>query len=257
MHVENIVDQLPRHPGKSYGKRNLNKIRGIVVHKSGAHGPPGIDGPIGCARYCIEHREWPGIPYTFWIPEAVDDGGPGAYQTNSLETVSYHTRGRNRDYIAIALQGTWDSDGDMIVESGPGDAQMAALSELVDLLAELMAIDLREKYSDGCWALTGHWEHGKPVCPGDAVRQWIQRRRGEEITIPGRRTTSTWSVRRLQAGLLALGFDPGPIDGIRGYRTRAALERFQAAAGIVVDGVLGPQTTTALAAMADRRDVNV
>ena len=50
------------------------------------------------------------------------------------------------------------------------------------------------------------------------------------------------AVKTLQAALLAHGFDPGPQDGIFGPRTLAAVRGFQAAQGIVVDGVVGPVT---------------
>jgi hypothetical protein len=43
-------------------------------------------------------------------------------------------------------------------------------------------------------------------------------------------------VRRGQRLLAELGFDPGPIDGIMGPRTRAAIEAFQAAQSIEVTG---------------------
>lgn len=49
-------------------------------------------------------------------------------------------------------------------------------------------------------------------------------------------------VRELQRLLLAQGFDCGPVDGYFGPVTEAAVRRFQAARGLVVDGRVGPQT---------------
>lgn len=54
------------------------------------------------------------------------------------------------------------------------------------------------------------------------------------------------TVREQQAALRAAGFDPGPIDGIIGPRTRAAIRAYQQANGLTVDGIVGPQTTAAL-----------
>ena len=56
------------------------------------------------------------------------------------------------------------------------------------------------------------------------------------------------TVRGVQARLRELGFDPGPIDGVQGTRTIAAVKNFQAARGLVVDGIVGPATKAALSA---------
>lgn len=54
------------------------------------------------------------------------------------------------------------------------------------------------------------------------------------------------TVRRIQETLMALGFNPGPIDGIYGNKTAAAVAAFQTARGLVIDGEVGPQTAAAL-----------
>src|SRR5689334_16805474 len=53
-------------------------------------------------------------------------------------------------------------------------------------------------------------------------------------------------VRRLQEMLQRAGFDPGGVDGSFGRNTEAAVERFQAARGLQVDGVVGDRTLAAL-----------
>lgn len=53
-------------------------------------------------------------------------------------------------------------------------------------------------------------------------------------------------VVEIQNALLAAGIDPGPVDGIFGNATATAVAAFQAQAGIVVDGVVGPETRKAL-----------
>ena len=53
-------------------------------------------------------------------------------------------------------------------------------------------------------------------------------------------------VAVLQAVLKARGYDSGAIDGALGDRTVAALQAFQTAAGLYVDGICGPLTWAAL-----------
>jgi peptidoglycan hydrolase-like protein with peptidoglycan-binding domain len=53
-------------------------------------------------------------------------------------------------------------------------------------------------------------------------------------------------VEYLQGQLLAAGFDPGPIDGIFGPKTKAAVMAFQRAKGLEVNGVANPRTWAAL-----------
>ena len=43
-------------------------------------------------------------------------------------------------------------------------------------------------------------------------------------------------VRHVQELLSSLGYNPGPVDGISGQSTRAAVERFQSDLGLTVDG---------------------
>jgi peptidoglycan hydrolase-like protein with peptidoglycan-binding domain len=54
------------------------------------------------------------------------------------------------------------------------------------------------------------------------------------------------SVREAQPALKHKGYDAGPIDGINGPRTRAAVRHYQEKENINVDGQLGPTTLDSL-----------
>jgi len=54
------------------------------------------------------------------------------------------------------------------------------------------------------------------------------------------------TVLALQRRLSSLGFNPGPLDGIWGRQTLAAVKAFQKANGLTIDGIVGPKTTAAL-----------
>lgn len=54
------------------------------------------------------------------------------------------------------------------------------------------------------------------------------------------------SVRELQQVLNCLGFDCGAADGVFGAKTKTAVERFQKAHKLTVDGIVGARTWAAL-----------
>ena len=57
------------------------------------------------------------------------------------------------------------------------------------------------------------------------------------------------TIREIQTALAKAGYLPGPIDGVWGRQTAAALRAFQKDKGLAVDGIAGPQTAAALAAL--------
>lgn len=53
------------------------------------------------------------------------------------------------------------------------------------------------------------------------------------------------AVREIQQFLADAGFDPGPIDGIYGSRTTAAVRQWQSSVGLTADGLFGPASRAA------------
>jgi peptidoglycan hydrolase-like protein with peptidoglycan-binding domain len=64
-------------------------------------------------------------------------------------------------------------------------------------------------------------------------------------------------VRVVQRRLVRLGFAPGPIDGRYGPLTAQAVERFQSARGLTVNGIVGAGTLRALLTIQRRSPVTV
>ncbi|MCM8794710.1 MAG: peptidoglycan-binding protein [Candidatus Omnitrophica bacterium] len=58
--------------------------------------------------------------------------------------------------------------------------------------------------------------------------------------------SSPEGIRRVQQALKTAGYDPGPIDGQMGARTKTAIRDFQVAQGLEADGKVGPKTWSKL-----------
>lgn len=141
--INNITAQLPKAPGKSYGKRALSQIQQFVLH----HSATTSGDPWAYARYHVEERGWPGIGYHFVIQP---DGT--VYQTNELTTLSYHTEGQNTRSVGICLTGSYDN-------SQPPPAQYSALISLLRHLGDLL----------GQKPIYGHHSFSPKSCPGNAI----------------------------------------------------------------------------------------
>jgi|TARA_R110000824_G_C15231140_1_gene678593 N-acetylmuramoyl-L-alanine amidase len=100
--IKNIVDDLEKHPTKVYSKRNLNQIDKMILHHFASNGTP-----YAVAKYHIrpDKNNWPGIGYHYVISK---DGT--IYQTNFLDTISYHVSGQNTSSIGIALEGNFENE---------------------------------------------------------------------------------------------------------------------------------------------------
>jgi murein DD-endopeptidase MepM/ murein hydrolase activator NlpD len=91
---------------------------------------------------------------------------------------------------------------------------------------------------------------------GAATRRALGRRGQPAFgSRPMRSGNSGWDVAGLQFSLAWHGFPSGNIDGGFGSHTQAAVNRFQAWAGLTPDGVAGPATVAALGRPAPRSPV--
>lgn len=116
--------------------------------------------------------------------------------------------------------------------------------------AQLHALEAVRAYfwSIGKTEVTGHFEHGKPACPGDILQRWVLAHQGGSPALI--EAPSSWydfrKIEDRQRALTVLKRYTGAIDGKWGTVSDAALRSFQQNARLVVDGKWGPQTEAAL-----------
>lgn len=269
--LEKEAAKIRKPSAKPYGMRNVFKIDTCIMHKSGGNGPPGYKGALATMRYVVAHRGWWGAVYTLWIsrePDIDDQDRIVVYRCQPDEVRSWHTGGRmNRVGISIGIQGNYDGQWDLLsnglpkIDREPTDTQWRALTLLVPWIVDTYPkITIGRIDEDDDWGLTGHWEVGsrKRVCPGDALRKWVETIRGEGLrtvthdgpVLPEICTNEVdpfrFTPKQYQKALLILEFNPGPIDGKPGPLTRQALELFQNASGLKPDGWFGLDTAHAM-----------
>ncbi|MGH7774673.1 MAG: peptidoglycan-binding domain-containing protein [Candidatus Binatia bacterium] len=67
-----------------------------------------------------------------------------------------------------------------------------------------------------------------------------------KVTAPVNKNPSKQKIRLVQERLKTFGFDPGPIDGALGPKTRSALLKYQASHGLSNSGTLDEKTLVSL-----------
>ena len=157
--IQDVVDTLPKHPTLRYSTRPLEDLTHLAIHHSAA---PGNLSPEVIARYHVNpdpsrnKDAWPGIGYHFYI---MPDGT--IYQTNRLETVSYHVYANNYYALGICLGGDF-------TQVAPTPAQLEGCAHLIAWLTDAQYIPLSN--------IKGHLEYPQATthCPGD---QWLSGQR--------------------------------------------------------------------------------
>ncbi|MEO0410120.1 MAG: peptidoglycan-binding protein, partial [Cyanobacteria bacterium P01_A01_bin.135] len=119
-----------------------------------------------------------------------------------------------------------DSDAAAITAQDSVDAVSAAIAPLTQDMAQAAGRVSRQALTLACSA-------SLVLASGSAA---LALQRGD----------SGSNVTQLQQDLTAAGVYSGPVTGFYGSLTQAAVEEFQIARGLVVDGVAGPNTLAAL-----------
>lgn len=280
--ISDISADLPRHPRYPYGssvvkpngKRAVTgryrsvpgrTIDTIYFHQTAGAYAPGRNGVMKTGRFFVTDpayspdgrwkgngRGWPGFAYTWYVchePETIA-GKYVIYQCNHLDTVSWHTAGRNKTGAGIAFQGYFRTRH--IRNFRPFDGTDGEPSEAQLILAEAFW----EEYAKGELGLTnrdisGHFEVSKKTCPGDTLEKFVLFKQQDEDNperpepLPAeqdRLSLDTWKLR--QAALVVLGHDLGKygsqhngVDGKPGPMTRMAIETEEESMGLRPDGV--------------------
>lgn len=236
------------------------KIDRIYVHQTASSPLDGRDAPEQLARWYVATpryaqrdsrmirvgggRGFPALGHTFLVPTrpAMHTGKFVVYRLWTDEWVTWHTRRHNRHGVSVAFAGNFAT------RYAPRQSKIDPSTPAISAGEELIRDYLLPRYSLAWDDVSGHFEAGRPTCPGDVLEAWVRRQRGE--TVGWLSSVGRLDRRPLETlgqkcdALGALGFGDG--ETLENFRT--AVESFQAFAGVTIDGVFGQQTERALRA---------
>lgn len=227
---------LPRHDVRTWRKRQLSDLRGLVWHQSLSSASAAAVARYHVGPNHISQSGLPAISYTFFVDRAGD-----VLLCNDLEDITYSQGDRtkpgdeNRIYLAACFGGNFDApgyDGSDYVQP----KQMLAGLKLWLACQETFG------WTDDC--LHGHYHFGKAACPGTTLAILIEEIRAVAALASKRYDLDTFEGR--QGALQLLGHYTGIVDGIWGMRSREALIAYQRDVGLTVDGIWGPESAYAL-----------
>lgn len=283
-----------RGSGSRFYRRLPRQINCVVYHQTAGSLVAGEQGPLNTAKFSTRDpnfhcpqcgRHWqgskkhphdtcplckskglntgygngfPGMPYHVFVPWAplVEAGKYVVYQCQDFEETTWHAPRANSTGVAVAFQGFFRSRHLRHFVPWPGTdgnpspvQQQLALTLWREWLQPTLTLLTEE--------VTGHFEYGKPSCPGDWLENCIRQLRKEPpLTIyastdPAAGLFDTWQAR--QAALYILGYDLGTsgplkngVDGKPGHLTKLAISAFEANHNLVVDGIWDAQVQQAM-----------
>jgi hypothetical protein len=224
---------LPRNPDKSWSKRDPAALKGLCLHQSleahaSAHGTAKYD----CGPNHISNDGLPGLSYTGFVER---DGILWLAWDVEEKTWSQGYKDRpgdeNEEFMAICVGGDFSGPGYLGTQE-PTPEQMTTVSKLWEACKEIWGWKNNQLY--------GHYNFGKPACPGYTVTDMIA----------SFNATKDWTdplydldeIDGRQQALKHLGWYKGEIGGPWSLECRMALELFQGSCGLNNDGVWGPKT---------------
>jgi hypothetical protein len=146
--MHDLRGKLPIHSTKVYPTRDISEVKGIVFHHTATRSQT----LKSISDFHVNGRGWPAIAYHIAIGY---DGK--VYLLHDLTTASYHTAGRNRGNIGIALVGNYQ-DREMTPE----------MKASVLMVLEWIESDINIQH---IWL---HRDAGKTECPGRYAIEYLE-----------------------------------------------------------------------------------
>ena len=228
MTIIDVRDKVPKHPTKTFRKRDMNKVTTLSIHHSA--GNP-IRNAFDYANMHIKDHDWPGVGYHYVILQS------GHIQwCGDLDTSRANTKNYNGCCIGICMPGNF-------LDAPPTPQQLAALNELMAYLKDKIKT-IKFIY--------GHYEFptNSTSCPG--IKMDILRKRFEVYMMANSLSDKEKLEMLWRAVYGDLVVEPpftSIVEGAKGDRVGTIqVQLNKAGAKLVIDKSYGPATKKAVLA---------
>ena len=163
----------PRKRHRKASRPRGASLKAIFVHHSGSLGKDEVAGFMGAVRYVMQHREFPGAPYHFWVsydPDYDEDGHLIVWRLAEDSYRAWHSGDEANDIgLGICLQGN-------LTRTGMSPGQEEALEALLPWMAERHQWDWKNLQDHLGWhAIASKWGgRDKKTCPSPKVVAWLE-----------------------------------------------------------------------------------
>jgi hypothetical protein len=232
---------LARHATKKWKRRDPAGIKGLVIHQSlEEHGSASGNAKYHSGPNHISKDGLPGLAYAGFVEKSGQ-----LYLANDVEDVTFShgtdviPGDENHLYLAICVGGNFSGPGYKGTQE-PTTDQIRSFKLLWMKAKELWGLKNNQ--------LFGHYNFGKPACPGYVLMKLIDGINADRDWAGGAYNFGTVDGR--QKSLVKLGFLTIPEDlvGKWGLESKGALVAFQRSKKLTADGVWGKNTETAIEA---------
>lgn len=164
--ITDVTDELPIHPTEVFETRDAPATTVVIHHAGYTYPADASEEDVRehldvIAQWQVDNKGWPGIAYHFVV-----DGMGRIWQTNHLDTISYHSGSEhyNEVSVGICMLGAFHLDVD------PTEAQLEATNCLIQWLTATLEQD--------SMAIMAHKAIVATACPGKISRWW------DKLTVP-------------------------------------------------------------------------
>jgi|CXWL01.1.fsa_nt_gi hypothetical protein len=233
--IEDLRTKLAKNPNHKWKKRDTTKLLGLCYHQelgwssiedvAKYHTGPKShlkEGGVASISYTMAVRKNGSICLCNDIEDSTWSQG---YDPNG----KYDGVDENKSFLSVSFEGLFKGPG--VTDKSAGDPTAAQIKSAITIWEAF-----RDHFKWDNKALKGHFDFGKPACPGYTLQSIIEGIRTEKSVYKELIKYDLSTSKSRQKALLLLGYKID-VDGVWGIGSKGTLTQFEKDNGLKVDGV--------------------